>query len=117
MLREGRQEGCDALEVQVVVVLIAISTTLEEANLVVEVLDDPEGDLVLGSAVRDDALPVPLDHVRKAFVGSEALPFQAVLPPIEEGTSLERIGVVPELAEGLFEYVGPRPNAKQLPLS
>src|SRR6266508_3260720 len=70
-----------------------------------------------GSAVRDDAPPVPLDHVRKAFVGSEALPFQAVLPPIEEGTSLERIGVVPELAEGLFEYVGPRPNAKQLPLS
>jgi len=72
-LRERRPEGCDDLEVQVMVVAIPIGTTLQESDLIVQAFDHAETDLVVGIAVRDDALPVALDHVGKAFVARRKL--------------------------------------------
>src|SRR6266542_2771242 len=105
MLRERRQEGCDDLEVQVVVVVVAVGATLQNADLIVKALDDPETYLVVGMAVRDDAVPMPLDHIGKALVGLEALPLQAVAPSVEEGTGPDGVGVIPELAKVLLEHV------------
>src|SRR5712691_5152489 len=106
MLRQRRQEGCNDLEVQVLVVVVAVGPALQDADLVVQALDDPEADLVLRMTVRDDTLPMPLDHVGKALVRLEALPLQTISPAVEEGTSPDRILVVPELTEGLLEQVG-----------
>src|SRR6266849_2386122 len=103
MLRKRRQERRDDLEIQILIVMVAVGATLQDADLVVQALDHPEADLVLRMAVRDDTLPMPLDHVGKALEGLEALPLQTISPEDEEGASPDGILVVPELAEGLLE--------------
>ena len=47
-----------------------------------------------------------IDHVGEAHVGSEALPFEAGSPVVEEAPRPALAPVVPELAEGLLEDVG-----------
>src|SRR5208282_817641 len=68
--------------------------------------DEAERDLVFGFAVGGDAVPVAIDHVGEALVGSEALPFEAGAPVVEEAPRPALAPVVPELAEGLLEDVG-----------
>jgi hypothetical protein len=63
MLRQRRQERRDDLEVEVSVVLVAVGSSLQDADLVVQLLDHAEADRVVGMAVRHDAISVPLDHV------------------------------------------------------
>src|SRR6266536_580851 len=103
---QRRKERCDDLELEVVLVAVAVGAALEDADLVVEPLDQAEADLVLGSAVRGDAITVALDHGRELPVGREPLPLQALLPAVEEGTRPALGLVAPELAEGLLEQVG-----------
>ena len=47
-----------------------------------------------------------IDYVGEALVGSEALPFEAGSPVVEETPRPAFPTVVPELAEGLLEDVG-----------
>jgi hypothetical protein len=58
-----KKRGHD-LEFEVLLVPVAVGPTLEDADFVVEPLDESEADLVLGVAVGDDPVPVPLDHPR-----------------------------------------------------
>src|SRR6266540_3864869 len=74
---QRRKERCDDLELEVVLVAVAVGPPLEDADLVVESLDQAEADLVLGSAVGGDAVPVALDHGRELPVGREPLPVVA----------------------------------------
>src|SRR6266545_4997506 len=103
---QRRKKRCDDLELEVVLVAVAVGAALEDADLVVEPLDQADADLVLGSAVRGDAIPVAFDHGRELPVGREPLPLQALLPAVEEGTRPALGLVAPELAEGLLEQIG-----------
>src|SRR5712692_11084371 len=73
-----KKRGHD-LEFEVLLVPVAVGPALEDADFVVEPLDESEADLVLGVAVGDDPVPVPLDHRRELLVGLEPLPLQALL--------------------------------------
>ena len=93
-------------EAQIFLVVQSIGSTLEDADLVVEALDEAERDLVLWLAVGGDAVPVALDHVGKALFGLEALPLEAGAPVVEEAPCPAFAPVVPELAEGFFQEIG-----------
>ena len=103
---QRRKEGSDDLELEVLLVAVAVGAPLQDADLVVEVLDQAEADLVLGAAVGGDAVPVALDHRGELPVGPEPLPLEALLPAVEEGARPDLGLVAPELAEGLLEQVG-----------
>src|SRR3990172_502733 len=103
---QRRQERGDDLELEVVLVTVAVGTALEDADLVVEPLHQAETDLVLGAAVGSDAVPVAVDHRRELLVGLEPLPLEALSPALEEGAGPALGLVAPELAEGLLEQVG-----------
>ena len=46
---------------------------LDDADFVVETLDEPERDVVRWLAIGDDAAPIALDHGRELFVWREVL--------------------------------------------
>src|SRR2546425_8434034 len=73
---DRRQHAAEDLEAQVLLVAEAVGPALDDAHLVVEPLDEAEGDLVLGGTVGRDAVPVTLDHLRELLVGLEALPLE-----------------------------------------
>src|SRR3989442_343279 len=100
------QHAAEDLEAQVLLIAEAVGPALDDAHLVVEPLDEAEGDLVLGGTVGRDAVPVTLDHLRELLVGLEALPLERLAPVLEEAPGPSLAGVVPKLAEGLLEEVG-----------
>src|SRR6266545_1938112 len=117
-MSQRRQERGDDLELEVLLVAVAVGAPLEDADLVVEALDQAEADLVLRPAVGGDAVPVPLDHRGELPVGLEPLPLEGLLPALEEGACPALGLVAPELAEGLLEQVGdvePFVGPEQLP--
>ena len=57
-----------------------MTSSLDHTDLVVQTFDKTKGYLVLGSAVRGDAVPVILDHHGELFVGPQALPLQRIAP-------------------------------------
>src|SRR3990172_7493355 len=103
---QRRQERGDDLELEVLLVSVAVSAPLEDADLVVQPLDQAEAHLVLRPAVGGDSVPVSVDHLRELPVGREPLPLEALLPAVEEGARPALGLVAPELAEGLLEQVG-----------
>src|SRR6266571_4071040 len=100
------QHAAEDLEAEVLLVTEAVRPALDDAHLVVEPLDEAEGDLVLDGAVGGDAVPVALDHLRELLVRLEPLPLERVAPILEEVPGPALAGVVPELTEGLLEQVG-----------
>src|SRR5688500_310057 len=97
-----RKHAGEHLEAEVFLVAQTVGTTLEDANLVVQSLDETERDFVLGAAVRGESAPVTLDHVGEAFVGRETLPLELRAPVVEELPCPGLARVIPQLAEGLF---------------
>ena len=106
MSSEGGEHGRQHLEAEVVLVAQAIRPPLEDADFVVEALDEPERNLVPGLAVSGDTLPMALDHFRELLVGLQALPLEAGLPILEELAHPGFALVIPELPEGFLEQVG-----------
>jgi hypothetical protein len=101
-----RQERGDDLELQILLVPVAIRPSLEHTDLVVEPLDHAQADLVLGLAVGGDAVPVALDHRCELLVGLESLPLERVAATLEERSRPAFFAlVVPELAELLLENI------------
>ena len=79
---------------------------MKDADFVVETLDEAEGDLVVGTAIGGDAVPVTLDHRRELLVGLEPWPFKCRLPVVEKAPRPGLAPVVPQLPEGLLEEIG-----------
>src|SRR6266852_2715645 len=101
-----RQHAGEDLEAEVLFVAEAVRATLEDPDLVVQALDEAEGDLVLGVAVGREPVPVPVHHRRELLVGTQALPPQGDAPGLEEATRPGLAAVVPELPERFLEQVG-----------
>jgi hypothetical protein len=91
---------------RIFLVLEAVGASLEDADFVVESLDEAERDFVLGFAVSGDAVPVTIDHLGEALAGFETLPFEAGAPVVEEAARPAFAVIVPKLAEGLLQDVG-----------
>src|SRR5437870_3662545 len=101
-----RQHAREDLEAKVLFVAQPVRTALEHADLVVESLDEAEGDLVLRPAVGRDPFPVALNHGGEFLVGPQALPLERGAPVLEEAACPPPAAVVPQLAEGFLEQVG-----------
>src|SRR6266545_3250441 len=103
---ECRQRAGEDLEPEVLFVAEPVRATLEDADLVVQPLDEAERDLVLRATVGRDPLPVALNHRGELLVGAQALPLEGRPPVLEEAARPALPAVVPELAERLLEQVG-----------
>src|SRR3954454_16962413 len=106
MISQGRQHTGEYLQAQIFFVAQSVGTALDDPDLVVQALDESEGNLVLGLAVRSDSVPMALNHLGKLFVGLQPLPFEGGAPVLEEAQCPALALVAPELAEGLLEQVG-----------
>src|SRR5229473_1759380 len=100
-----RQHAGEDLEAEVLFVAEPVRAALEDADLVVQSLDEAERHLVLRAAVGRDPLPVPLNHRRELLVGPEALPLERCPPVLEEAARPALAAVVPELGERFLEQV------------
>src|SRR3972149_1169105 len=80
---QRRQERGDDLELEVLLVSVAVSAPLEDADLVVQPLDQAEAHLVLRPAVGGDSVPVSVDHLHGLLLGRAPLPLEALLPAVE----------------------------------
>src|SRR6266849_4580232 len=100
-----RQHAGENLEAEVLFVAEPVRATLEDADLVVQSLDEAERDLVLRAAVGRDPLPVPLNHRGELLVGAQALPLEGRPPVLEEAARPALAPVVPELPERFLEQV------------
>src|SRR5919198_1346137 len=101
-----REHGREDFQPQVLLVAQSVRTALDDADLVVEALDEAKRDLVLGPAISGDPIPMTLDHLSELLVRLEALPLEARLPVVEETPRPAFPLVAPQLAEGFFQQVG-----------
>ena len=103
---DRRQHAGEDLETEVLLVAEPVRAALEDADLVVQPLDEAERDFVVRTAVGRDPVPVPVNHRGELLVGSQALPLERRSPVLEEATRPALPAVVPKLPERLFEEVG-----------
>jgi len=105
MVLDRLKHARENLQAQVFFIAEAITASLDHTNLVVQTFDKTKGYLVLGSAVRCDAVPVIRDHHGKLFVGSQTLPLQRIAPVLEEPSGSALRLIVPKLSERFLEHV------------
>jgi len=94
-----RQHASEDFETEIFFIPQSVGATLNHTDLVVETLDEAQGNLVLGPAKRRDAVPMPVDHLGELLEGLEFLPFQGCAPVVEELPGPGFAAVLPELAE------------------
>jgi hypothetical protein len=76
MILDRLKHASENPQAQVFCIAEGITASLDHTDLVVQTFDKTKGYLVLGSAVRCDAVPVIRDHLGKLFVGLELLPIR-----------------------------------------
>src|SRR6266851_9854530 len=103
---DRRQHAGEDLETEVLLVAEPVRAALEDADLVVQPLDEAERDFVVRTAVGRDPVPVPVNHRGELLVGPQALPLQGGPPVLEEAAGPALPAVLPQLAERLLEQVG-----------
>lgn len=74
---ERWKHACEDLEPQIFLVAQALCAVLDDADLVVEALDEAEREFVFRLAVGGDAIPMPIGHLGELFIRFEPLPLQA----------------------------------------
>jgi hypothetical protein len=74
---DRRQHACEDLEPEIFLISQPVRAALDDADLVVEALDEAERDFVFRLAVCGDAIPMPIDHLGEFFKRFEPLPLQA----------------------------------------
>src|SRR3989442_11008202 len=95
---DRRQHAGKDLEPEVLLVAEPVRAALEDADLVVQPLDEAERDFVVRTAVGREPVPVPVNHRGELLVGPQALPLERRAPVLEEATRPTLPAVVPELA-------------------
>src|SRR5262245_13804487 len=97
-----RQHAGEDLQAEILLVPEPVRAALEDADLVVQALDEAERDLVVRMAVGRDPGPVPVNHRGELLVGPPALPLEGGPPVLEEAAGPALPAVVPQLAERLL---------------
>src|SRR5919109_3659120 len=103
---EFRQHAGQDLQAQILFVLQPIRAPLDDPDLVVETLDEAERHFVLGVAESGAPLPMTLDHLRKLFVGLQALPLKGHPPSVKETPGPPFCLITPQLPKRLLEQIG-----------
>src|ERR1019366_1895143 len=103
---QGRPSTYEDFEFEIFFVAQAVGAALEDADFVVETLDEAKRDVVGRLAVSDDAVPIALDHGGEFFVGREVLIAQLLAPGVEEASRIGGVGIIPQLLELLTEQIG-----------
>src|SRR3546814_20155374 len=85
--------------------MVAVGAALDDPDRVVQSYHQAEADLVVGVAVRGDAVPVSFDHPHELLIWLQPLPAQALLPALEESAGAAIGAVAPQPAERLFQTV------------
>ena len=83
----------------------SVGATLDHADLVVQALDEPEGDLVVGITVGGNSIPMPVEQLGELLVGLQSLLLDLSALVLEELTSPGFAGVIPHLCERLLGQV------------
>ena len=78
---------------------------MDDADLVVQPFDEPEGYLVFPLTVGRDTVPMGIDHFGKLLVRLQPLPLELIAPVIEELPGPGFLVIVPKLSKGLLEHV------------
>ena len=113
----GQHAGKD-FQAKVLFVPKAVRPPLDDPDLGVDALHEPQGDLLLRLAIRRDPAPVPFHHRGELLEGFEPLPFQRFLPVVEEPPGPPLPGVSSQLIERFLEQIGrvePLVGGEQLP--
>src|SRR2546427_5094677 len=103
MFSQLRQHRSQYLKAQIFFVSKAVSTPLDDANLIVEPFDESQRHFVLRSAVSGNPIPMTLDHLGKFLIGLKPLPFERRLPVLKEAPCPTFALVAPQLTKGLLE--------------
>src|SRR5260370_1336146 len=103
---ERWQHAGEDFEPKVLFIEQPVCSLLDDADLVVEPLDEAQRDFVLRFAVGGDAIPMTINHVGELFVGLQSLPLERCAPVFEEAPRPALVLVAPELAKGLLEQIG-----------
>jgi hypothetical protein len=106
MFSQGRQHTGEDLQAQIFFVAQSVGTALDDPALVVQALDESEGNLVRGLAGRSDSVPMALNQLGELFVGLQPLPFEGSAPVLEDAPCPALALGAPELAAGLREQGG-----------
>ena len=101
-----RQSTSQDLQPQILLVAQFICATLKDPDLAVEPFDEAERNLVLRLSGDSGLIPVPVDHLGEPLVRLQPLPLPLPAPALEELPCPCLAPVVPELSEGLLQYVG-----------
>src|SRR2546428_13277261 len=94
-----RQHTGEDLEAEILFVAEPVRAALEDADLVVQPLDEAERDLVLRAAIGRDPVPVPINHRGEFLVRPQALPLEGRPPVLEEPAGPDLPAVGPQMAE------------------
>src|SRR5215470_4830471 len=81
---EHRQHASEDREAKVLLVAQAVGASLNDADLVVEPLNESKRDFVLRFAIGGDAVPMAIDHVGELLVGLQSLPLERRPPVVKE---------------------------------
>ena len=101
----SREHASENFEFQVFLIPDPVRPALDDANLVVQALDESERDLVLRLAESGNPIPMTLDHLGKLIKRLQSLPLERRSPVIEEATGIGFPLVVPQLPKGFFKQV------------
>jgi hypothetical protein len=105
------EHASENLEPQILLILQPVCPALDNADLVVQALDEPERDLVLRLAESGDPIPMTLDHLGKLLVGFQSLPLEGIAPVVEEAARVGFPPVAPQLGEGFLSLSPPVSSA------
>jgi len=94
---ERWQHAGEDFEPKVVFIAQPVCSSLDDADFVVEPLDEAQRDFVLRFAVGGDAIPMTVNHVGELFVGLQSLPLERCAPVFEEAPRPALVLVAPEL--------------------
>ena len=100
------QHASEDLQAEVLFVPKAVRPALDDPDLGIDSLDEPERELLLRLAVRRDPAPVPLHQRGELLEGFESLPFEGFFPVVEEPPCPPFAAVPPQLIERFLEKVG-----------
>src|SRR5215831_3485010 len=103
---EFRQHTGEDLQAQILFVPQPIRAPLDEPDLVVEALHEPQRHFVLRMAEGGNPLPMTLDQLGKLFIRLEPLPLQGRLPIGKEMPCPPFLVITPQLPKRLFAQIG-----------
>src|SRR4030095_2242706 len=103
---EFRQHTCQDLQVHILFVPQPIGAPLDDPDLVVEALHEPQRHFVLRVAEGGNPIPMTLNHLGTLFIRLKPLPLQGRPPIIKEMPCPPFLLITPQLPKGLLEQIG-----------